>query len=101
MSSMTAGVNRKFCPRMRLLRAEGVSSRARGAAMTSFSKGIVVSSGSEHELLLGRFEIVVVPELFAGDDLAHIGDAARGIEPVHVQFAREPRFVGFPQLGVH
>ena len=36
---------------------------------------------SQHQLLLGRLEIVVVPQLLAGDDLAEVSDAGLGKRP--------------------
>src|SRR5437588_8782025 len=90
MSLMTEGVNRKFWPRMLRLRS---LSRTR-ARVAGFSSCINISS--QHELLLGRLEIVVVPQLLAGDDLAHVREPACRLEPIDVQLAREP---GAIELG--
>src|ERR1700675_1891284 len=57
MSSMTVGENRKFRPRIRLLRlARPSPSNLCGAEPISSSRDINVSS--EHQLLLGRLAVV-------------------------------------------
>src|ERR1700674_2063578 len=97
---MTVGVNRKFRPRMLLLRPPRLScSNACGPDSISSSWGIKVSS--EHELLFGRLKIVVVPQLLAGNDLAHVADAARSVQAVHAQLAGEPTNVEIGHFGVH
>src|SRR5688572_11898025 len=58
----------------------------------------------EHELLLARFQIVVIPQLLAGDDLAEVVDALGWKNVVHAQLAGEPLAVEFGHLrpdGVH
>src|ERR1700730_12859352 len=100
MSSMTVGVNRKFWPRIRLLRAARRSpSNIRGGDSISSSRDINVSS--EHQLLLGRLKVVIVPELLAGDDLAHILDTTRSFQAVHAQLAREPGGIKVGHFSVH
>src|ERR1700730_11883192 len=100
MSSMTVGVKRKFWPRIRLLRELRPScSDVRGSAAVSSSNCINLSS--QNELLLGRLEIVVVPQLLAGDDLAHVRYATRRFEAVHAQFAGEPINVESRHFAVH
>src|SRR4051812_21611495 len=56
---------------------------------------------SEHELLLVGLEIVVVPQLLAGDDLLEVIDAFAGIEIVHLELARQPFAVAAGEGGRH
>src|SRR6188472_1592539 len=95
MSSMTDGVNRKFWPRMLLLRSPS-RSRNRAAGFSS-----CINLSSQHELLLGRLEIVVIPQLLAGDDLAHARKPARRLDPVDVQLARKPGDIQLGHLSIH
>src|SRR5215207_9196894 len=44
----------------------------------------------KHELLFARLEIVVVPQLLAGDDLAEAAEALGLKHFIHAQFARQP-----------
>ena len=53
---------------------------AQRSVLTSLSHAF---AHSEHELLFGRLEVVVIPELFAGDDLLHVPTPSRRVQAVH------------------
>src|SRR5215207_274728 len=58
----------------------------------------------KHKLLFARLEIVVIPKLLAGDDLAEVAETLRDKHFIHAQFARQPLAVELRHLrpdGVH
>src|SRR5262245_10556840 len=103
MSSMTCGVKRKLRPRTWVLRPSFFF--VVGATAGDFLSFAMMKSFSlrrlEDQLLLGRLEIVVVPELPAGDDLLHLLDAVRRLEVVHPQLAGEPTGIEIGHLAGH
>src|SRR5579872_4288961 len=106
ISSMTVGGNMKLPPSRLVLRFSFfLVDGAAAGAFFSFAMILclclcrIVAAvlrqirKSEDELLFGRLEIVVVPELTAGDDLLHLLDAVGRLEAVHLQLAGEPGLV--------
>src|SRR5882724_11319437 len=104
MSSMTCGVNRKLRPSTCVLRPSFFFVAGCGAG-TFFSFAMCSSPratrSSENEFLFGRLEIVVVPELPTGDDLAHVADAVWRFQSIHLQLALEPARVQVGHLARH
>src|SRR3546814_198956 len=91
MSSMTVGGNMKLPPSRLVLRFVFFAAGSADGAI--FSLAIFQSLSRqplEHDLLFGRFQIVVVPQLLARDDLLHLLDAVRRGEPVLLQLSFEP-----------
>src|SRR4026207_2276548 len=91
MSSMTRGAQRQFWPRMLRLGfapSAGASSLLLGACLRL---AMFAAAPLEDDLLLGRLEIVVVPQLLAGDDLLEVTNPVRRREVVHLQLALQPR----------
>src|SRR5262245_17679581 len=98
MSSMTSGGKVKLCPRTWVLRLVVLVVTSGCGASPGAMRLVAISSPSEHQLLLGRLEIVVVPELLAGDDLLHVLDATGGLQAIDPELAPEP---GHVELGEH
>src|SRR5215207_4776938 len=88
MSSMTSGVKILLCPRMLVLRF-GLAATS-GTSAGSFW-GSVAMVSLKHELLFGRLEIIVVPQLLAGGDLLQIPHAVGRLQAVQIELALEPR----------
>src|SRR4029079_8386473 len=55
----------------------------------------------QHQFLFGRLEIVVVPQLLAGDDLAEGIDAALRRDVVEAELSLEPCFVEISHGAPH
>src|SRR5947208_2156068 len=84
-------------------RGDGATS-CQGLVLASTSCGSlrrIMARPLEHDLLFGRLEVVVVPELLAGDDLGHVLDPARRRKPVHLELAAEPGDVEIGHLAGH
>src|SRR4029450_14052168 len=98
ISLMTSGVKMRDCPRMYLRLSAGARDKgATGEAWPCFFFAIFValsflgiSLPLQHQLLLARLEIVVVPQLLAGDNLAEVLEAARRPHVVDSELADEP-----------
>src|SRR5688572_4744794 len=86
MSSMTSGVKMRLWPRRLVSRLAFFTGSTCGA---TFSCDMMRSFPVilENDLLLGRLEIVVVPQLLTGHDLGEVLDAVRRLEPVELQLA--------------
>src|SRR5262245_8625457 len=108
MSLMTSGVKIRDWPRMYFWLSAGA--RASGAAgegwpfllATFVSVGFFGMANSlKHQLLFGRLEIVVVPQLLAGDDLAEVVEAGGRHHVVDPELAGEPFAVACRHLRPH
>src|SRR6185437_10247322 len=99
MSLMTSGVKIWLLPRMKRFASAG----ALAPPLPFLFLLIALPSAPrlQNQFLLGRFEIVVVPQLLAGDDLAESAHAALRQQVVHLELAREPSPVELGYLAPH
>src|SRR5262245_52707490 len=91
MSSMTSGVKRLLWPRMLVLRFGFAATSGRSAGAFDSMAMMCPQSVLEHQLLFGRLQVVVVPELLAGGDLLQVFDAVGRLQPVEIELALQPR----------
>src|SRR5271169_129889 len=101
MSSMTWGVKRELWPSTWVLRLSFffVAGTVTGAFFSFAMFCFPFSECLEDELLLGRLEVVVVPELPAGADLLHVLGTLGRLETVQLQLALQPLHVEVSHLG--
>src|ERR1035438_6188777 len=101
MSSITWGVKMELWPSTCVFRLSFffVVGTVSGAFFSFAMVCFPFSQCLENELLLGRLEIVVVPELPAGDDLLHVLRALGRLEAIHLQLALEPLHVEIGHFG--
>src|SRR5665809_21809 len=98
MSLMTSGVKIWLWPRMKRLDSAGALTPL---PFFIFFLLIAQPRPLQHQFLLGRFEIVVVPQLLAGDDLAESVQACLRHHIVQAELAREPGAVEIGHLAPH
>src|SRR6185295_9929681 len=106
ISSMTSGVKILLWPRMLVFRFGLAATSGTSAGNFFGSVAMVVCpslagdglktvphprGASEDELLFGRLEVVVVPQLLAGGDLLKILDAVGRLQLIEIEFSFEPR----------
>src|SRR6476646_8416466 len=95
MSLMTCGVKIWLWPRMKRSDSAGTFTPLPFFFFFFLPSSLI----SKHQFLFGWFKIVVVPQLFACDDLAEYFDAAFGHDVVHAQFACQPLPIELGYLG--
>src|SRR3990170_7254430 len=101
MSLMTSGVKIWLLPRMKRCASAGAFVPLPLPFLLFLIACCPAFRALQHEFLLGRFEIVVVPQLLAGDDLAEGARALFRQEVVHAELALEPRSVEIGQGSPH
>src|SRR6187401_1562592 len=92
MSLMTSGVKIRLLPRMKRCDSAGTFAAPLPPRLFFFIACLAFCA-LQHQFLFGRLEIVVVPQLLAGDDLAEGADAALGLHVIQAEFALEPSLV--------
>src|SRR3990172_13203539 len=101
MSLMTSGVKIWLRPRMKRCASAGALAPLPLPFLLFLIFPLPSLRALQHQFLLGRFEIVVVPQLLAGDDLAEGARARFRQEVVHAELALEPRLVEIGQGSPH
>src|SRR5262245_15002712 len=91
MSLMTSGVKIRLLPRMN--RSDSAGAVTLPLPFLPFLSFFIVSAqllALQHQFLFRRLEIVVIPQLLAGDDLAEGSDAVLGQQLVAAELGLEP-----------
>src|SRR5262245_48212391 len=102
MSLMTSGVKIWLLPRMNLSDSAGALTLP--PSLLPFLPFFIVSAqllASQHQFLFRRLEIVVIPQLLAGDDLAEGADTAIGQQLVAAELVLEPALVEIGDRAPH
>src|SRR5262245_6931494 len=94
MSLMTSGVKIRLLPRMN--RSDSAGAVTLPLPFLPLLSFFIVSAqplASQHQFLFRRLEIVVIPQLLAGDDLAESADTALRQQLVAAELGLEPALV--------
>src|SRR5262245_40184225 len=102
MSLMTSGVKIRLLPRMN--RSDSAGALTLPLPFLPLLSFFIVSAqplASQHQFLFRRLEIVVIPQLLAGDDLTESADTAFGQQLVATELGLEPALVEIGDRAPH